>query len=169
MTIFQNPLKARFFLEILPANVAGNVKSNVRLGTCQTEILQISGPRWMLQCSLYVHTSTEIRYPHGAPWCSGLTLEEMYMMDAQVEDMLKRSFAEFRAQTDAPEQKALLVMGQKALDALRGHPWPHSMQGTTRDEVQEYYALCHRIEQLGSDVQVNSTDHPLPPPPPPSS
>ena len=77
-------------------------------------------------------------------------------MVLQVEDMLKRSFAEFRAQSAAPEQQALLVKGQAALEALRAHPWPHSMQGTSRGEVERFYALCHRIEQLGADVQVSS-------------
>lgn len=74
----------------------------------------------------------------------------------QVEDMLKRSFAEFRAQSAAPEQQALLVKGQAALEALRAHPWPHSMQGTSRGDVEQFYSLCHRIEQLGADVQVSS-------------
>ena len=70
--------------------------------------------------------------------------------------MLKRSFAEFRAQTAAPEQQALLIKGQAALEALRARPWPHSMQGTTREEVEQYHSLCHRIEQLSADVQVGS-------------
>ena len=72
--------------------------------------------------------------------------------------MLKRSFAEFRAQSAAPEQQALLVKGQAALEALRARPWPHSMQGTSRGEMEEYHAVCRRIELLGQDVQVPASD-----------
>ncbi|KAK9854771.1 hypothetical protein WJX84_006472 [Apatococcus fuscideae] len=82
-----------------------------------------------------------------------MILNLLRVEDLKVEDMLKRSFAEFRAQTAAPEQQALLVKGQAALEALRAHPWPHSLRGTSRGEVEQYYSLCHRIEQLGGDVQ----------------
>ncbi len=48
----------------------------------------------------------------------------------QVEDMLKRSFAEFHAQRSHPEALQKLAEGKARLDALRAKPWPHSPHAT---------------------------------------
>jgi hypothetical protein len=50
----------------------------------------------------------------------------------QVEDMLKRSFAEFRSQRAQPELLEALEKGQAALARLRSRPWPVSPLGTSR-------------------------------------
>lgn len=51
---------------------------------------------------------------------------------AQVEDMLRRSFAEFHAQRAQPELLAALEKGRAALGRLRARPWPASPLGSTR-------------------------------------
>ena len=53
----------------------------------------------------------------------------------QVEDMLKRSFAEARAQQAAPETVKAIEQGQGQLAALQAQAWPDSLQGTTRSQV----------------------------------
>lgn len=50
----------------------------------------------------------------------------------QVEDMLKRSFAEFHAQRAHPELLQALEKGQAALARLRARPWPASPLATAR-------------------------------------
>ena len=72
----------------------------------------------------------------------------------QVEDMLKRSFAEFHAQRAAPDALEALQKGRARLDELRGHPWPASLLGTRREEVARYHALSQRIEALTVELQV---------------
>lgn len=75
---------------------------------------------------------------------------------AQVEDMLKRSFLEFHAQKAAPEAAAALARGQSALAALRAKPWPlpADAPGCSRGEVQEYVAVCGRVDALSRRLQV---------------
>ena len=72
----------------------------------------------------------------------------------QVEDMLKRSFAEFHAQRAAPEALEALQQGQRRLAQLRARPWPGSPLGTGRQEVEEYHRLNMRIEELSRELQV---------------
>lgn len=43
--------------------------------------------------------------------------------------MMKRSFAEWRAQRSAPEAAAQLRAVDAALEALQGRPWPHCFAG----------------------------------------
>ena len=71
--------------------------------------------------------------------------------------MLKRSFAEFRAQRAAPELLQALEKGQARLAQLRARPWPAGLHGTTREEVEQYHDLTRRIEALSTDLQVNWT------------
>lgn len=68
--------------------------------------------------------------------------------------MLKRSFAEFHAQRAAPEAAEGLRQGQQRLAALRTRPWPSSFLGTTREDVEQYFALSQRIEALSVELQV---------------
>jgi antiviral helicase SKI2 len=72
----------------------------------------------------------------------------------QVEDMLKRSFAEFHAQRAAPEALEGLHAGQQRLAALRARPWPSSFLGTSREAVERYFALSQRIKALSAELQV---------------
>jgi antiviral helicase SKI2 len=71
----------------------------------------------------------------------------------QVEDMLKRSFAEFHAQRAAPEAQQALAKGRERLAALAALPWPGSLLGTKREEVARYHALSQRIEALSAELQ----------------
>ena len=71
----------------------------------------------------------------------------------QVEDMLKRSFAEFHAQKREPELMKVLEAGQRALRRLRAQPWPRSPLGTTREDLERYYKICAEIEDLGSSIE----------------
>lgn len=68
--------------------------------------------------------------------------------------MLKRSFAEFHAQRAAPDALVALQKGQERLAALRARPWPDSLLGTGREEVERYHALSQRIEDLSLELQV---------------
>ena len=73
---------------------------------------------------------------------------------AQVEDMLKRSFAEFHAQRSHPEALQKLAEGKARLDALKAKPWPHSPHATSQQHVQEYYHLSEHIRALTTHIQV---------------
>ena len=70
--------------------------------------------------------------------------------------MLKRSFAEFHAQRAAPEALQALERGQECLAALRARPWPGSLLGTERAEVERYQALSARIEALSAELQARA-------------
>jgi len=76
------------------------------------------------------------------------------MLVWQVEDMLKRSFLEFHAQKAAPEALVALQKGRDALARLRSRPWPASLSGSTRPEVEDYCSACARIEDLTAELQV---------------
>eukprot|EP00887_Chlorella_sp_A99_P001266 scaffold14.g1266.t1 len=75
---------------------------------------------------------------------------------AHVEDMLRRSFAEFHAQRAQPEQAAALARGELALRRLRARPWPASPLATSRAAVEEYDALCAAIEALDAQLQAQA-------------
>ena len=49
--------------------------------------------------------------------------------------MLKRSFAEARAQQAAPQTMEAIVDGRRKLAALSAVPWPASLQGTSQEQV----------------------------------
>lgn len=82
-----------------------------------------------------------------------MILNLLRVEDLKVEDMLKRSFAEFHSQRAAPEVQAALKKGQDALRRLRARPWPASPLGTTRGEVEEYASVARAAEVLGEEVQ----------------
>ena len=82
-----------------------------------------------------------------------MILNLLRVEDLKVEDMLKRSFAEFHSQRAAPEVQAALQKGQDALRRLRARPWPASPLGTTREEVEEYASVAIAGEALGQEVQ----------------
>lgn len=82
-----------------------------------------------------------------------MILNLLRVEDLKVEDMMRRSFAEFHAQRSAPEDKAAIVLGQKALEKLRDKPWPETPSLLTRDEVEEYVDLSMDIERISSMIQ----------------
>lgn len=82
-----------------------------------------------------------------------MILNLLRVEDLKIEDMLKRSFAEFHAQRAAPEAQEALRKGQAALKRLRARPWPISSLGTTREAVEEYAEVAATIETLGTRVQ----------------
>lgn len=82
-----------------------------------------------------------------------MILNLLRVEDLKVEDMLKRSFAEFHAQRAQPEVQEALHRGQQALRRLRARPWPQSPLGTTRDAVEEYAEIAAAAETLGDRVQ----------------
>lgn len=73
----------------------------------------------------------------------------------QIEDMLKRSFAEFHAQRSHPEALQKLAEGTSLLQALRAKPWPHSPQGTSQQDVEDYYHLSQHIQSLTAHIQAS--------------
>ena len=68
--------------------------------------------------------------------------------DLKVEDMLRRSFAEFHAQRSAPEDKAAVALGHRALEKLRDKPWPETPTSLSRQEVEEYVDLSMNVERI---------------------
>jgi antiviral helicase SKI2 len=82
-----------------------------------------------------------------------MILNLLRVEDLKVEDMMRRSFAEFHAQRSAPEDKAAIVLGQKALEKLREKPWPETPSLLTREEVEEYVDLSMDIERITLMIQ----------------
>jgi antiviral helicase SKI2 len=82
-----------------------------------------------------------------------MILNLLRVEDLKVEDMLKRSFAEFHSQRAAPEAQVALKKGQDALRRLRARPWPISPLGTTREDVEHYAEVAAAAESLGNEVQ----------------
>ncbi|KAL0030068.1 hypothetical protein WJX79_004816 [Trebouxia sp. C0005] len=82
-----------------------------------------------------------------------MILNLLRVEDLKVEDMLKRSFAEFHAQRSHPEALQKLAEGKARLDALRAKPWPHSPHATSQQHVQEYYHLSEHICALTTHIQ----------------
>lgn len=72
----------------------------------------------------------------------------------QVEDMLKRSFAEFHAQKAQPESLAAIEKGQAALAKIRAQPFPQAFQGTTKQDVIDYHNITQDIDDLSRELQV---------------
>ena len=73
----------------------------------------------------------------------------------QVEDMLKRSFAEFHAQRAQPETLLAVEKGQAALAAVRARPFPEAFMGTTREDVREFHNVTADIDRLSEGVQAS--------------
>ncbi|KAL3159262.1 hypothetical protein ABBQ32_011226 [Trebouxia sp. C0010 RCD-2024] len=82
-----------------------------------------------------------------------MILNLLRVEDLKVEDMLKRSFAEFHAQRSHPEALQKLAEGKARLEALRARPWPNSPQATSQQEVEEYYHLSEHIQALTNHIQ----------------
>ena len=82
-----------------------------------------------------------------------MILNLLRVEDLKVEDMLKRSFAEFHSQRAAPDAQNALKRGQDALRRLRSRPWPISPIGTTREEVEQYAEVAAAAERLAVEVQ----------------
>ena len=74
-------------------------------------------------------------------------------MVRQVEDMLKRSFAEFHAQRAQPETLLAVEKGQAALAAVRARPFPEAFMGTSRADVREFHNVTAEINRLSEEVQ----------------
>ena len=75
-------------------------------------------------------------------------------MATQVEDMLKRSFAESRAQMAAPETLSSITAGKDELAAMQLQPWPSSVLGTERGQVEAFHGVCMRLQSLTLQLQV---------------
>ena len=82
-----------------------------------------------------------------------MILNLLRVEDLKVEDMMRRSFAEFHAQRSAPEDKAAIAVGQRALEKLLEKPWPETPSSLTREEVEEYVDLSMDIERISRMIQ----------------
>ncbi|EFJ42164.1 hypothetical protein VOLCADRAFT_107417 [Volvox carteri f. nagariensis] len=83
----------------------------------------------------------------------GMILNLLRVEDLKVEDMLKRSFAEFHAQRAAPAGAAELSDVERRLAAAAAAPWPATSLGCSREEVEEYADLCEQLEVLYAQLQ----------------
>ncbi|GBF97557.1 hypothetical protein Rsub_10158 [Raphidocelis subcapitata] len=81
-----------------------------------------------------------------------MILNLLRVEDLKVEDMLRRSFAEFHAQRAQPERVAELEAGRHQLAAYASAEWPPCVLGCGRGEVERYAALCGRIDALAASV-----------------
>lgn len=82
-----------------------------------------------------------------------MILNLLRVEDLKVEDMMKRSFAEFHAQKAIPDGLVAIKKGEAALRRLRNRTWPASPLGTTREEVVEYVDMAMAADALGQQVQ----------------
>ncbi|KAL6751486.1 NUC185 domain-containing protein [Haematococcus lacustris] len=82
-----------------------------------------------------------------------MILNLMRVEDLKVEDMMKRSFAEFRAARSAPQALAALQAVSTALDRLAARPWPTCPAGCSRAEVEQYHALSQQVQGLNAALQ----------------
>ena len=82
-----------------------------------------------------------------------MILNLLRVEDLTVEDMMKRSFAEFHAQRSHPEVKKAIQRAQKVLKHLRRKPWPASPLDSTREDVEEYVDVVLAAEGLEQKVQ----------------
>ena len=82
-----------------------------------------------------------------------MILNLLRVEDLKVEDMLRRSFAEFHAQRSAPEDKAAVALGHRALEKLREKPWPETPMVLTREEIEAYVDLSMNVERISSLIQ----------------
>jgi hypothetical protein len=68
--------------------------------------------------------------PRDAAGCRGTCAETTTTLHVmQVEDMLKRSFAEWRAQRSQPEAQAAMKEVEAALAGARKKGWPECFSG----------------------------------------
>jgi len=87
--------------------------------------------------------------------CSLLRVE-----DLKVEDMMKRSFAEFHAQRAAGESAQVLRRAEAALSRLRGREWPGAGGEDDRELFRRYCSLGLKIARLSREVQEVVMDTP---------
>ncbi|MEW5305638.1 MAG: hypothetical protein WDW36_008165 [Sanguina aurantia] len=82
-----------------------------------------------------------------------MLLNLLRVEDLKVEDMLKRSFAEFHSQRGAPQ--ALQVLNDLAaqLSGLETGPWPSCAHGCSREAVTEYHAVQTAVDMLSDKLQ----------------
>ncbi|PNW76952.1 hypothetical protein CHLRE_11g482483v5 [Chlamydomonas reinhardtii] len=83
----------------------------------------------------------------------GMILNLLRVEDLKVEDMLKRSFAEFHAQRTAPAGAAELAAVEAELAAAAAAAWPATALGCGREEVEAYADVCEAIERLSGQLQ----------------
>lgn len=68
--------------------------------------------------------------------------------------MLKRSFAESRAQMAAPELLTQISQGREQMAALQQQPWSPGGLGTTREDVEAFHEASVRLQDLILQMQV---------------
>jgi antiviral helicase SKI2 len=73
--------------------------------------------------------------------------------DMKVEDMLKRSFAEWRAQRSMPKGQQQLEDIERRLARARTIPWPQCIAGCCKEEMEDYLQCTLKIEDLNSKIQ----------------
>lgn len=71
----------------------------------------------------------------------------------KVEDMLKRSFAEWRAQRSMPKGQKQLEEVERRLTRTMLIPWPQCIAGCSKEEVEDYLHVTIKIEELNAKIQ----------------
>lgn len=90
----------------------------------------------------HTHTSSHTIIPFSTP-----LLPSPSHPPTQIEDILKRSFAEFYSQRATPELVHAVHAGSDVLARLQAAAWPVSHVGSTREEVGRLYRLTQELRE----------------------
>lgn len=72
-------------------------------------------------------------------------------MHSQVEDMLKRSFAEHHAQKAQPGNIAQVEKAEHAIKALQNREWPTCYKNCSREEIEGYHRQTLAINDYNTN------------------
>eukprot|EP00775_Hariotina_reticulata_P010880 gene10880-11034_t len=82
-----------------------------------------------------------------------MILNLLRVEDLKVEDMLRRSFAEFHAQRAQPGKSAALAAGQARLAEYAAMAWPACIKGCDRHQLETFVSLGQRIDDISEQLQ----------------
>ncbi|GMH32178.1 hypothetical protein BSKO_00012 [Bryopsis sp. KO-2023] len=86
-----------------------------------------------------------------------MILNLMRVEDLKVEDMLKRSFAEFHAQKAQPGHMAQVEKAENAVKNLQTKGWPECYRKCSREIVQNYHRLTQSIRDFNEKKRLVAT------------
>ena len=88
-----------------------------------------------------------------------MILNLLRVNEMKIEEMIRRSFAEFHAQAALPSTKALLKKADKACVSLDNIDWPIDNDGVPESLVQEYASCVNWASALAKDLMKRVQDN----------
>lgn len=82
-----------------------------------------------------------------------MLLNLLRVEDLTVEDMLRRSFAEFHAQKSLPEEKKKIELLQEVLAQVQARPWPACLFNCSKHEVASFERAVARLEDESLEIR----------------